>query len=326
MDRSEKIIKMQVLAATAIPTTTASGELRDIITGITTASSSPTELTRRMDAIDLALVGNNLPTITSHPASITVDEHALAVFTVTADNATSYVWRFNGEIVAGSGNTYTRLAASVDTAGVVSVEVHGVSASVTSATAVLTVLSYAMRFDGSTQYGSLTSPIVIPITDTFEVYIDVWVDQLIASNRAIMGGDGSTTYGLFSLFIYNGVVNSQIPTETSAKYGSSAALTLGEWNSVGLVWDLTTLSIVINGVYYNISSTGVTGISIHSLAAYGSSLRNNCKLKNFSAKVNGADIRYLPLTNKIQGGTQQATIGAGAATIIGYNSSMFVAD
>jgi uncharacterized repeat protein (TIGR02543 family) len=82
------------------------------------------------------------PTITSQPASQTVNPGASAIFSVVASGATplSYQWRFNGVNISGAtSSSYTKSNVQATNAGNYSVVVNNAYGSATSANAVLTV-------------------------------------------------------------------------------------------------------------------------------------------------------------------------------------------
>jgi hypothetical protein len=86
--------------------------------------------------------GGNTPavSITTQPASQTVNGGANATFSVTAANALTYQWRFNGASISGAtASSYTVVGAQSTDAGSYSVVVANNAGSVTSANAVLTV-------------------------------------------------------------------------------------------------------------------------------------------------------------------------------------------
>lgn len=78
--------------------------------------------------------------ITTQPASQTVNPGANATFTVTAANALTYQWRFNGGNISGAtASTYTLVNAQTSNQGSYSVVVANQAGSLTSANAILTV-------------------------------------------------------------------------------------------------------------------------------------------------------------------------------------------
>lgn len=267
----------------------------------------------------------DLPVFTIQPQSQTVDEYATATFTATADNATSYQWSKNVTDVGTDSTNYSFATTAADNGAVVNVTAAGAGGSTVSNSATLTVVSYAFQFDGTTQNAVLSSPVAALISSTFEVSVDIYITEIVAANQAIMGGDNISANGNFSLFTYNGIVSSQLTTTTGARYGTGTALNLNAWNTVKLSWDLTTMKIIVNGVESSISSKNVTGINVTTLAAFATSSRNKCRLRNFAAKVNGIEVRKIPLNNKGQGANQSSLASGGSASILNYNASGWVA-
>jgi cyclophilin family peptidyl-prolyl cis-trans isomerase len=93
------------------------------------------------------------PIITNQPQSITVNNASIAMFTVRASNATSYQWYFNGTnnlgdgtnlndgvIISGSATSALTLEdVTTNEAGIYTVAVSGLTNSVTSSNAILTI-------------------------------------------------------------------------------------------------------------------------------------------------------------------------------------------
>lgn len=261
----------------------------------------------------------------SQPQSKTVDEYSLATFSCEVTGGVApytYQYKKNGANVGTNSAALSFTAAATDKNASITVTVtDSAGTAITSTTAALAVVSYAFQFDGTTQNAVLSSPVAASILSTFEVSVDIYITEIVAANQAIFGGDNIAANGNFALFTYNGVVNSQLPTTTGARYGSGATLNLNAWNTVKLSWDLTTMKIIVNGVDGNVSSTNVTGINVTTLASFATSIRKKCRLRNFEAKVNGVTVGFTPLNNKSQGANQAATVGSTDAAIVNYNAS-----
>lgn len=91
---------------------------------------------------DFASVGGNAPSITTQPASVTVDAGNSATFSVavTGSDPLSYQWSFNGTAISGATNSsYNIASAQSANAGTYTVTVTNGAGSVTSAGATLTL-------------------------------------------------------------------------------------------------------------------------------------------------------------------------------------------
>src|SRR5262249_49933404 len=89
-------------------------------------------------------LGGNIPavTITTQPASQTVNQGQNATFSVIANNAMTYQCTFNSANISGAtGSTYTVNNAQPDNAGTYNVVVGNNAGTLTSANATLTVIS-----------------------------------------------------------------------------------------------------------------------------------------------------------------------------------------
>lgn len=85
--------------------------------------------------------GGSPPAITSQPASQTVTNGGVAIFSVTATGALTYQWRKNGtNLPVAASATYTIPSATTNDAGAFTVVASNASGSVTSAVATLAVL------------------------------------------------------------------------------------------------------------------------------------------------------------------------------------------
>ena len=108
-----------------------------------------------LDNVQVVAVNANAPLINSDPQRTFAVQGGSAVFNVSASNATSYQWQFDGvNIPNATSSSYTVTNADSNKAGNYSVIVTNANGSVNSSAATLTVIPNGILLNGSFEYGS----------------------------------------------------------------------------------------------------------------------------------------------------------------------------
>jgi hypothetical protein len=179
---------------------------------------------------DFGIYSVNNPVIATQPASQSANANTAVTFSVDATSSTpmTYQWQYNGTAIPGATNaTYTLATATPATAGNYTVVVSNTGGSVTSATAVLTVVS-------------------VPVIITNPQPQLLSAGTTINLSATAQGGMPLTYYWLFGSTLINGAntTNLIIPNATTAASGYYAMIAS---NSYGMATSATARVTVFDG-------------------------------------------------------------------------------
>lgn len=185
-------------------------------------------------------------------------------------------------------------------------------------------VEWVAQLDGVAQYWQLSEPITIPPSVDFSINL-----TLSGSNATLEGLMEGSAFWIRFLISSDAVFFNK---NAQAKMGSStfSLLPLG----AGVTRDGADKSISIlrvDGVIYSSingsepsrdRSSALDGFTIDSMGKYVSALFGGV-MSNFSVEIDGTLTSEIPLTNKVQGATQLATVGSVNATMINYTEAVW---
>jgi GH25 family lysozyme M1 (1,4-beta-N-acetylmuramidase) len=215
-------------------------------------------------------MGGNTPavTITTQPASQTINRGSSATFNVAASGALTYQWRFNGANISGAtGSSYTVSNVQLANAGVYSVVVGNNGGSITSSDATLMVTVFSDNFDSGNlnNWTATASPATALTVSTAQHHSGSYSAQVSSSlNRMYHNlGVSVASHAIATFWIYdNG--GTQIPIVDVRGYNGAGyspsgtvqqVLGVGKYNTVTMTGE-TYDSTKYQGRVYAGSSTG----------------------------------------------------------------------
>lgn len=168
------------------------------------------------------------------------------------------------------------------------------------------IVNYAAQLDGATQYWQLSGEIPLPVGYSYEMDV-LYEASNLSGNDYLATGEGDTNSPLF-------FVNREFVDVGGAGRLSTPSVDGGD-NKLPYDGGFHTISVTSLN---NSASVGILGARFN-YARNSSGIISMFRVRNSSGVV----VNEIPLTNKVQGATQIATVGNVNATMINYTESVW---
>jgi hypothetical protein len=245
----------------------------------------------------------NLPVFTLQPQSQTVDEYGTATFTAAATNTTSYQWSKNAANSGTNSTSYAFATTAADNGAIVTVTATGVGGSTISNNATLSVVSYAFKLDGISQYFSMNTTVNLAVGDK-----TLFKFKAAASNGAtrVLFCNAANT-DLYKVYLLGGTTLQGVNGYHTAKLDGVSVSNNYTMPTDGAIHEME-FTHLNNG---DIKIIGATPVP----SAFSNQSFFDLRFVRAAGNIT------IPLNNKSQGASQTAAVGTRTANIINYNSA-----